>query len=107
MSLDKLEQIDAVGIDRRSGYVVLTIADYWDWADEEQHLLALQSKLNSYFRFIESGQIYSSYPQAHGRSVAIDVVGKHPLPPAAEGLLLQASRVAEQIQVTITNRRVP
>lgn len=70
MSLDKVAQIDAAGIDRNSGSVVLTIADYWDWA----HLLALQAKLNAYFRFIESGQILKSYPEAHGRTVTIEAI---------------------------------
>jgi hypothetical protein len=103
MSLDKVAQIDAAGIDRNSGSVVLTIADYWDWA----HLLALQAKLNAYFRFIESGQILKSYPEAHGRTVTIDIVGKHALPLSAEQFLLKATEAAKQLNVTISSRHIP
>lgn len=107
MSLDNLDQVDAVGIDHDSGEVVLTIADYWDWANEQQHLLALQQKLNAYFHFIESGQIFDSYPQARGRTLTIDIVGRYVFPQVAEHFLAQASRVAEQLEVKIGTRHFP
>ena len=107
MSLDNIDQVDSVGIDRKSGAAVLTIADYWDWVSEKQHLLALQEKLNAYLRFIEDGQIYGAYPQARGRKLVIDIVGKHLLPPAAAPFLAQASRAAGHIGVTIESRHIP
>lgn len=107
MSLDNLGQVDAVGIDRQSGEVVLTITDYWDWTNEQPHLHALQRKLDAYFHFIESGQMYSSCPEACGREVMIDVVGKYALPPSGERLLAEASTVAARIRVRIGSRHVP
>jgi hypothetical protein len=56
MTLDTPDTVDAMGIEIGSGLAVLTIADELDWRDERAHLLALQTKLNAYFAFIESGQ---------------------------------------------------
>ncbi|PWU17391.1 MAG: hypothetical protein C5B50_11435 [Verrucomicrobia bacterium] len=79
MGLDNPKTVDAAGIEKETEFAVLTIADSWDWEDERQHLEALQTKLNAYFNFIESGQIRHSYPEAAGRKVVIEIVGKYPL----------------------------
>jgi hypothetical protein len=55
MSLDNLEVVDAVGTEKDSGTIVLTILDAWDWDDQGQHLLALQAKINVYLGFVGSG----------------------------------------------------
>ena len=44
--------------------LALMIADHLDWENELQHLTLLQDKINAYVSFIESGQIYSVYPDA-------------------------------------------
>lgn len=47
--------------------------------DDTEHISLLQAKLNSYLRFVESGEIYQSYPNAEGRQILIDIVGKYSL----------------------------
>lgn len=64
MALDKTHVVDAAGVEKDTGCVVLTIADDWSWDDQKKHLLALQEKLNAYFNFIESGEMLESYPDA-------------------------------------------
>ena len=76
MSLEKPDTVDAIGIEKDTGAAILTIMDSWDWIDEKRHLLALQEKLNAYFNFIGSGEIFESYPKATGRKIIIDVAGK-------------------------------
>jgi hypothetical protein len=104
MSLDTINEVDAVGIDRQSEVVVLTIADSWDWANEGEHLQALQGKLNAYFAFVESGEIYSVYPNAAGKSIRIEVVGRYELPAAAVAFLKKASVAGAQLGLTIHHR---
>lgn len=87
MALDKIDSVDAVGIETSTDSIVLTIADSWDWSDEGAHLLALQAKLNSYFDFIEDGQLVESYPSAVGRRQVIDVITRYPLPAIGMTLL--------------------
>jgi hypothetical protein len=107
MALEKPDTVDAVGIERNSDFVALTIADAWDWQDEGKHLLALQAKLNAYFSFVESGQIWQSYPEASGRQIVIDVVGKFPLPQIGIDLLTRASDACADLGVRIRYRHYP
>lgn len=101
MGLDKPNVVDAIGIETASGFVVLTIADSWDWLDERAHLLALQAKLNAYLRFIESGEISQSYPKAQDRQLVIDVIGRFPLPQIGIDFLTRASDACAELAVKI------
>lgn len=104
MSLDNAEVVDAVGTETEDGTVVLSIIDGWDWADERGHLRALQDKLNAYFGFVETGQIYEAYPEASGQPLRIDIVSKFPIPEAGLSFLQKASAVAAELNMTVTHR---
>jgi len=84
MSIDQRRVIDFVSTDKAGGHVTLTISDHLPWLPDNEHLLILQDKLNDYLAFIESGDIYDSYPKAHGREIEIEVVCKYP--PAGDGV---------------------
>jgi hypothetical protein len=107
MALDKSHVIDAAGVEKDTGCVVLTIADHWSWDDQKNHLLALQEKLNAYFNFIESGEILEAYPDAAGRPIVIDVIGRFPIPEIGIDFLERASAVAADLGVTIRNHHYP
>lgn len=107
MALDKINSVDAVGIETSTDCVVLTIADSWDWSDEGAHLLALQAKLNSYFDFIEDGQLVESYPSAAGRRQVIDVITRYPLPTVGTALLDRARESVADLQIEIRSRCIP
>lgn len=80
MSIEQLDKIDFLHIDQDSGELLLTVTDHLPWeCDEGQHLFLLQEKLNAYIRFIESGEIITKFPDALGRKVVINVIGKFPL----------------------------
>ena len=104
MSLEKTDIVDAVGIEKGSDFIALTIADAWDWQDTGKHLLALQGKLNAYFKFIESGQIFEAYPEAAGRQIVIDVIGKFPVPDIGLEFLKRASDACAELGVRIRYR---
>jgi hypothetical protein len=74
MSIEQLDVVDVVSIDKQTGHVILTISDHLDWSDNIAHQTALQAKLNKYLSFVESGEILARYPEAKGRPVAIKVV---------------------------------
>ena len=107
MSLESPNIVDAVGIDEVSGTAMLTIADSWDWSNETEHLLALQEKLNSYFAFIETGEIYDSYPKANGRKLMIEIIGKYPLPLRARNFLEKAREAAALLNIVIATQYYP
>jgi len=104
MALDKPDTIDAIGIENNTDFAILTIADSWDWKDERKHLLALQAKLNACFNFIESGDIWKSYPDAAGRQLIIDVVCRFPIPKIGKDLLSRASEACSILEVLVRSR---
>jgi hypothetical protein len=104
MSLDHSNSVDAIGIENETGHAVLTIADSWEWNDERAHLLALQAKLNAYFEFIESGQIWDSYPTANGRQLIIEVITRFRPTATAIELLEKANETATQLCMQVRHR---
>jgi hypothetical protein len=84
MSVDQTDVVDAIGIEKQSGDVILTVTDHLGWCEsEKEHLFLLQEKLNTYLRFVESGEILEAYPEAKGRGVVIEIVCKYP--PSMQG----------------------
>jgi hypothetical protein len=61
--------VDWLGIEKTTGHISLTVVDDLDWADEENHLLLLQEKLNTYLAFIESGEVFERLVEEVGRRV--------------------------------------
>lgn len=104
MALERTDVVDAIGIEEATGAAVLTIADAWDWTNDREHLLALQAKLNRYFDFIESGEIWKTYPEAADRDLVIEVVGRFPISPAGRELLRRASEACADLGVQIRDR---
>ena len=94
MSIEQTDVVDAIGVDNSSGEVVLTITDHLEWEnDTKEHLLLLQEKINTYLRFIESGELLESYPDASGRKVVISIVAKYPLSTDAEEFINQVTSI--------------
>lgn len=92
MTVEQRNVVDFVSM-RSDGRAVLTVSDHLAWSADGDHPLALQSKLNDYLAFIESGQIYESYPDARGKEIEIQVVLEHS--PPADGLrFLERAREA-------------
>jgi hypothetical protein len=74
MAVTDTKIIDFASIDAEDE-VILTIFDHLEWDDE--HLFILQEKINCYLAFIESGEIFETYPKSIGRKVAIELVAKY------------------------------
>lgn len=94
VSVDNPNVVDAVGTDRATGGVVLTISDHLEWDAANEHLVALHAKINSYLDFIQSGQLLEEYPAACGKPVTILLCCK--FAPSADGMAF-LGRVQEVI----------
>jgi hypothetical protein len=103
MGLDKSLVIDAAGVEKSTGDIVLSIIDSWPWDEEDEHLLALQDKLNAYFEFVQSGQIWESYPEARSRHVVIELISRFAPPKRAHVLLEKAAEVSATLGIGIRN----
>jgi len=107
MSIDQANQIDAIGVDKGTGCVILTISDHLPWPDTpNHHLRLLREKLNSYLAFIEGGELLESYPDASGKHVVISVVAKHDLSPEGEAFLSNAARTIADAGMTLEFKKL-
>lgn len=105
MTVEGTSIVDAVGTDKETGEARLSIFDHLPWDAEQEHLRLLQDKINVYLGFIESGEIYVSYPNAKGRSLVIDVFTKFRPTEDAARFLKQAAAVAASYGASL--RRAP
>ena len=78
-----------------TGQVVLTISDHLDWSDSTAHQTLLQSKLNRYLAFVESGEILESYPAAKDRPITFKVVFQFPPDEAGHAFLAKVRPIIE------------
>lgn len=78
MSIIDTEVVDAIGTMPDTNLVVLSISDHLEWGDQTgQHLLLLQNKINTYLRFVESGEVFTAFPSAQGKKIAVRIYFKH------------------------------
>ncbi len=94
MSVDQPGVIDIVSKDK-TGRIVLSISDHLDWENTEEHLRLLQEKINTYLRFLDSGEVYEKYPDARGRPIQIEVVLHHPPSLEARSFLAKVKPIVE------------
>ena len=95
MSVEQTDVIDINGTDRISGEAVLTVSDHLDWSDSKEHQLLLQSELNRYLAFVESGETLESYPNVKDRPIIFSVVFKFPPDASGRFFLTRAQAVVE------------
>lgn len=76
MSIENTQVIDIISSAPDGSSTTLTATDHLEWGGRE-HLMAIQEKLNAYLAFIESGEIFDSYPIAKGTELRIEVVCKY------------------------------
>lgn len=105
MSIENTTTVDFVNVQSATGEVLLTISDHLDWDEQEgRHLELLQSKLNTYLRFIESGELYRTFPQTKGRNLVIDVAGQFPMSTIGRSFFQKAERAVRNAGYSIRFR---
>ena len=104
MSIDQPDLIDAIGLETDSGKVVLTVSDHLDWNEEQAHLVALQEKMKAYLRYVESGELFSAYPEAVGRITVIDIVTRVEMPGVGTTFLEQVRRTLDPAEIELRTR---
>ncbi|WP_347905169.1 DUF6572 domain-containing protein [Pseudomonas purpurea] len=82
--------------------ILLVITDHLEWGDKAEqgeHLLMLQDKLNIYIAFIESGEIYTEIPGALGKSPIIRVTALYELPEQGEYFYNRVTEVLYEVGI--------
>ena len=105
MSVDQKDTVDLISTSP-DGKVMLTISDHLPWDENNEHLLVLQDKLNSYLMFIESGEIFESYSTAKNKSLIIEVVMKYKPNEVALVFLTRSKETIENTGVQLRWRQL-
>ncbi|PNG35636.1 DUF6572 domain-containing protein [Pseudomonas protegens] len=82
--------------------LLLVMTDHLEWgskAEQGEHLLLLQEKINSYIAFIEGGQIYTEIPGAYGKYPIIQVVGLYERPEQAEYFMARVTETLNEVGI--------
>jgi hypothetical protein len=95
MSVENKNVIDIVSVDKE-GNAILTISDHLEWDTENEHLLMLQDKINSYLGAIEHGDLYDKHPNSRNRNIIIRVIALHKPNEAAEVFLERVKEVLKK-----------
>jgi len=102
MSIEQAYTVDFISIDEQSRRIVLTVSDHLDWErDPDSHLMLLQSKLNSYLRFVESGEIEKKFPEIKDRQISIRVVGRFPMSEEAASFFRKMEAAIKKIGLVL------
>ena len=103
MSVTDAKIIDMWGIPKwDNSKIILGITDHLEWgekAEQGEHLLVLQEKINTYITFIESGEIYTEIPGALGKSPVIRVHGKYELPEQGEMFIDRVAQTLKEVGI--------
>lgn len=102
MTVENFEVIDALGISKESGEVVLTISDHLTWENPSQHFEILEGKIGSYVDFIQSGQLLESVPDAVNQQVRICIFCKYQPSAHAHDFLTAAERQLADVGVKLS-----
>lgn len=94
MTIEDSSTIDAIGTDKATGTVHLSIFAHLPW--DRGALLLLQEKTNRYLGFIEAGELVQAYPSARELRVVIDTYCKFRPTDEAAAFFAKASAVAEE-----------
>lgn len=73
MSVLDIEKVDGIATSDDGSQLAMLITDHLDWADEYNHLIQLQNKINAYISFIESKQYEEIYPEMNLLSFLIEI----------------------------------
>ncbi|WP_152486572.1 DUF6572 domain-containing protein [Dickeya zeae] len=109
MSIDDVNKIDSIGVLKDHPDIVsLAISDHLPWKKPvEQHLFKLQEKINTYIKFIDSGEIYEKFPDAKGMDkCVIEIFFKHEIPPQAICFLESVREILSSIKVSLKYKAI-
>ncbi|MDR9865893.1 MULTISPECIES: DUF6572 domain-containing protein [Pseudomonas] len=103
MSITESKVIDIIAVpEGEPDNFVLVITDHLEWGDKAQqgeHLLLLQEKINTYIAFIEGGELLETYPPAKGKNPKIRINGLYELPEQGESFIDRVTEVVKGVGV--------
>lgn len=105
MSIGETDLIDIVAR-REDGSICLFLTDHLAWGDND-HLLALQEKLNAYIAYVETGQVLELDGVTKDTQIEVSVVVMHEPDEAGRDFLFRAGEIMAKAGLPLTWRVGP
>jgi hypothetical protein len=104
MTVEQPDVVDFVARDGATKTILLVVSDHLVWDEVNEHLFCLQEKLNTYFRFVESGELAEKYPDIADHKITIEIVLEHSPPDTANWFFEKARGASEAAGLALTWR---
>ncbi len=102
MSVKETNQIDGMGVDEENNTLVFLIVDPYTWIIEEyDHLKTLQTKINNYVGYIQSGGYKSAYGDRTFDRFCIEIAFQYQFTENAERFLNAGRRQLKEHGIDI------
>jgi hypothetical protein len=69
--------IDVIGLDPKTGEIVLLMNEPNEWDGSDEQLLALQERFNTYVSFLLDGEMAEAHPELAGKPARIELRCAH------------------------------
>ena len=87
--------IDAIGVDKLSGHVALSMYEERPWTDLPSRITDLKRKISTYMDFVRGGQINET-PAYRGKPIEFDLYTQFPPPPPAIKIFQQLKSLLQE-----------
>ena len=77
MPENRIDQIDIIAQDPKTGEVVLVMNEPNDWIGSDDQLLSLQERFNTYVSFLLDGEMAGAHPELADKPTRIEVRCAH------------------------------
>ena len=107
MTIEEMDKVDGIGIDKHANELVLLISDHLSWENETAHITSLENKLGEYLTYIKSGQHLEMVPQAKDLPVRIKLVHEHRPTSTAQTILQAVEAQLSAMNIKFTHTPLP
>ena len=101
MSVIDVDKIDGMGKNEENKELLLLITDHLEWKNEQDHLMILQNKINSYLGFIESKQYVETYSDDVFEKYIIEIHFQNDIPENCFKFLDVVANQVEEFNIKI------
>ena len=107
MTIEDIGSVDALGISNCDGKAVLTIFDHLSWDDERSYVGLLEKKINTYLKFIKSGQLVEVSPKSRDRAIRIELIYQYPPSESACKILSTTTQQLQSVDIEFVYKPLP
>lgn len=105
LNIENTETIDSIAYEKDRKILLMLISDGMDWSDINRHMYLLQSKINSYLRYIDTKQ-YLEYIEQVREKYRLDELPKVNTIEIRIGFLFKEPQICNEFIEKVVKRKI-